>query len=268
MQSILPIVLRPLVRFCMRHSIKLGDLVESLKAVYVEVAREQLADSGSEISGSRMSVMTGVHRKDVARLLDNELPARESKSFVTRVVGAWRNSREFCGASGKPRVLSFEGKQSEFGKLVSSVSVDLNPYTVLFELERIGAVQRTRGGLKLVSRLYNPLGDKRSGFELLASDMGDLMEAVEENLQEGSAGTVPNLHIKTEYDNIPATHAVTIREWCLREGSAFHQRARNFLSQFDRDLNPSAANGEGTIRVAVGAFSRIHGMNRGGEYGQ
>ncbi|MBN8550247.1 MAG: hypothetical protein J0M12_13090 [Deltaproteobacteria bacterium] len=137
------------------------------------------------------------------------------------------------------------------------MNVDLNPYTVLFELERIGAVERTRGGVKLVSRLYNPQGDSVAAMGLLASDMSDLMLAVEENVEGGGNVAVPNLHIKTEYDNIPASKISEIREWCLREGSAFHQRVRNYLSQHDRDITAQPSGKDGTVRVAVGAFSRV-----------
>ena len=266
MQNVLPILLRPVVAFCIRHSIRLGEVLDALKAVYVEVSREQLQRSGEEVNASRVSVMSGVHRKDVTRLLSSSTVSKARQSLAARIIGAWRNGKRFCNVSGKPRVLTVEGKQSEFAGLVASVSADLNPYTVLFELERIGAVARTRGGLKLTSRLYNPKGDVVEGISLLAADVDDLILAVEENLDGGTPLSTPNLHIKTEYDNIPANHAAVIREWCLKEGSAFHQRVRNYLSQFDRDLNPQSPRGGATIRVAVGAFSHLSNvMQRGKE---
>lgn len=237
--------------------------MDSLKGVYVEVAREQLQKQGAAASASRISVMTGVHRKDVSRLLEAAPVAKASKNLAARIIGAWRNSKRFCNASGKPRVLSAEGKESEFVSLVQSVSVDLNPYTVLFELERIGAVQRVRSGVRLVSRLYNPRGDSAAGIGLLGSDISDLMAAVEENIERTEPNAVPNLHIKTEYDNIPETAAAEIRSWCLREGSAFHQRVRNFLSQFDRDISSKKLKDGPSIRVAVGAFSRIENVKVG-----
>lgn len=264
MQRILPLLLRPVVTLCLRHSVRLSELVEMLKAVYVEACSEQLENEKAAVSASRISVMSGVHRKDVARLLGAEPITRPSKSIATRVIGAWRNSKRYCGASGKPRVLSVEGKKSEFVDLVHSVSSDVNPYTILFELERIGALSRSPHGVKLTSRLFNPGSDHAEGLNLLAADVGDLMEAVQENI-ESDSNAVPNLHIKTEYDNIPAQHAPTIREWCLKEGSAFHQRIRNYLSQFDRDLNPAQAGSGGTIRVAVGAFSRIEPIRKEGK---
>ena len=80
-----------------------------------------------------------------------------------------------------------------------------------------------------------------------------MYRAVEENVIEESE--VPNHHIKTEYDNIPEHHRETIRKWFFKSGSAFHQQARRFLSQFDRDATSKKVSGTGTIRVAVGSFS-------------
>ena len=263
MQNLLPLLLRPVVNFCLRHSITIGDVVDSLKSVYVEAARDQLQQQGAAQSGSRISVMTGVHRKDVARLLDAAPSVRASKNLTARIIGAWRNSKRFCNASGKPRVLAAEGKESEFVSLVQSVSADLNPYTILFELERIGAVERSRNGLRLVSRLYNPQGDPTAGIGLLSSDINDLMHAVEENIEGQQSDLAPNLHIKTEYDNIPESASQEIRSWCLREGSAFHQRVRNYLSRYDRDISNKKRTAGPSIRVAVGAFSRIENVKVG-----
>lgn len=263
MPSVLPLLLRPLVDYCLRHSIAIGEVVESLKGVYVEAARAHLHKEGAAESASRISVMTGVHRKDTARLLQAAPVEKASRNLAARVIGAWRNSKRYCNASGKPRVLSAAGKDSEFASLVRSVNVDLNPYTVLFELERIGAVERARNGVRLATRLYTPRGDRAAGVSLLASDISDLMQSVEENIEQNGPHYIPNLHIKTEYDNIPDLHAEEVRAWCLREGSAFHQRVRNYLSQFDRDIAGKKTKDEGTIRVAVGAFSRIETLQQG-----
>ena len=40
------IILRSILKFCLRHSIKLPDLVECCKLTLVELAEEQLKESG------------------------------------------------------------------------------------------------------------------------------------------------------------------------------------------------------------------------------
>jgi hypothetical protein len=255
MLKALPLIIRPLVRFLVRHSILLPDMVEALKKVYLDVAIEELQKNGTEHSASKLSLMTGLHRKDIQRLLQKNEVERPTKNIAVRVIGTWRNKKFFQTTSGKPRILTVEGAQSEFVKLVQSVSVDVNPYSVLFELERTGFVKRTQHGVRLEKRLFNPGTDLKEGFSLLASDVDDLIMSVEENLLTQKDRVTPNLHVKTEYDNIPSTYMPQIQEWLLKEGSSFHQRARNYLSTFDRDINPTIADCGSNSRVAVGTFS-------------
>jgi hypothetical protein len=123
----------------------------------------------------------------------------------------------------------------------------VSPYTVSFELERLGMISKTKDGkVKLTTRVFVPKGDSSAILNMLAEDMDDLIVAV-----------LPNHHLKTEYHNLPDQALIEIKQWCMKEGSAFHERARNFLSRFDRDLNPNLASGTGRHRVVVGSFSLV-----------
>lgn len=253
-------LLRPILKLCLRHSIRLQELTECIKSVLLEVAEEELTNAGHVLSASKLSAMTGVHRLDVTRIWGKQAPPKQSSNLIARVIGHWQQDSRFCGANGRARTLTFDSQDSEFVNLVRSVSADLNSYTVLFELERVGAVARTKHGLKLTSRVYIPRGDAVEGFEMLGRDTEDLLLAAEENYLREPA--IPNLHLKTEYDRVPAQYADKIRTWFIDNGSAFHQRARNFLSKFDFDLNPRLKGADPCIRIAIGTFSLVEPSNQ------
>ena len=249
-------LLRPIIKFCLSHGLKLQDLNEFLKVEFVEAAKSEIEFKGEQPSVSRISVMTGVHRPDVLRITEGEGEYKESKNQIVRIVGQWQHNKKFCNPAGKPKVIDIQGKNSEFVKLVQSVSADLNPYTVLFELERSGLAQRTTKGLKLISKLYIPKDNVQGGFDLLAKDMEDLIFAVSENIFEQPI--YPNLHIRTEYDNIPAKFIEPVRKWLLEEGSAVHRKARKFLSEKDADFTPNLKDkSDGKLRVSFGTYTRI-----------
>ena len=251
-------LLRPIVKFCLSHGLKLQDVTESLKVEFIESAKSEAKRQGFPSSVSRLSVMTGVHRPDVQRLFEGRGEEREPKNQIGRIIGQWQHDKRFTTPSGKPKTLAIQGKQSEFVDLVQSVSADLNPYTVLFELERSGLAERSKSGLKLISRLYVPKGNVESGFDLLAKDMEDLVFAVSENIFEKTEN--PNLHIRTEYDNIPLEYYEPIRKWLLEAGSGIHEKARDFLSKKDRDLNPELkkkSESKSGLRVIFGTFARV-----------
>ncbi|WKZ56386.1 MAG: DUF6502 family protein [Bdellovibrionota bacterium] len=250
----LRILMRPIARFCARHSFHIQDLIEAAKAAFLDVAEEELSQSTDKVSVCKLATFTGLHRRDVDRIFKREEIRESGQGLISRVIGQWQQSRRFCGKSGKPRVLRIDQAKDEFKALVESVTTEVTPGTILFELERIGAVEHTRDGLKLASRVYLPHGDIKEGFRIAQSDIDDLLHCIEGNLL-GDNERSKNLHLRTYYDRIPVAHTEEIRQWITREGSALHQKARNFISRFDLDLNPRRHDTGAVTRITLGTFS-------------
>ena len=194
--KLLELVSRPVVRFCLRHSLKLHDIQSVLKKEFVRAAAEELRSKGLKENLSRISVMTGVHRRDLMKFRLGEDVGREEKDLVSRVMGQWRSAESFVTKAGDPRVLTYTGEDSEFAQLCQSVSLDINPGTILFELQRVGAVAYAKNGLRLIHKSYVPVGDPVAGFSILADDTESLLDSVEENVFEESS--VPHLHVANE----------------------------------------------------------------------
>ncbi len=233
-------LLRPVANFCLRSSLSFQDLTECAKGAFVEAAEAELRKSTGKINLSRLSVLTGLHRKDIARLRspEAELPP-EPASVLGRVIGQWEQDRRFQNSSGEPKVLSFEGKESEFYRLVSTISKAINPSTVLFELIRAGAAVKSARGLKLARRSHKVLeSDDLRVYDLLARDIDSLIRVVEGNAL--NTGIISNLHIRTDYDNIYVRDLYKVRRWLIDQGKLFHKKARAFLSSCDKDVNPSS----------------------------
>ena len=248
--------LRAVLRICLRNSIKLHDVVEAVKIVYVEVAREELKTQGEKESASRLAAMTGVHRQDIARFskTDNEFKPRDNT--LARIVVQWQHDQRFLTKAGKPRVLEAEGRDSEFAELVESVNGgNLSAYAVLFELERMGAIKKSGSRVKLVWRDFAPKPDSEQGLQLLAEDTNELISAVEENIF--SETKAKNLHLKTKFTCISEQALPEVRAWLIKQGSLFHKQIEKYLSKYDADLNPSLNPDECKATVSYGSFSLI-----------
>lgn len=247
-------LLLPLVRFALDRGLKHQDLIEAAKLAFIDVARERV--SAEQATVSKLSILTGLQRYDVKSLLQRELVTAETsrQSLVARVLSRWANDKRFLNERGRPRVLTCDGKESEFAALVNQVSQAINPYTVLFELERLKLVQRTSKGLKLESAIMIDSKDVQGGLKLLAHDSNDLYRAVTDNIFQNQ--DLPQLHIRTEYDNIPLSVLPQIRLWILKAGTQFHAKVQKYLSTFDRDTctETSLKNDNSTARVAVTTF--------------
>lgn len=156
-------VLRPLVRLMIGHGITLPSMVELLKQVLVDVVDSDLPVEGKRTTDSRISVITGVHRKDVRRLRENSQATSDipkKMSVGTQVVNSWLTDPGWQNDSGEPLVLprSAEGRLSpSFERLAQSVSNDVRPRAILDELVRTGVVGvNDQGEVELLAHAYIP----------------------------------------------------------------------------------------------------------------
>ena len=70
-------ILRPLVKLLLSHQITYADCARILKECYVEVAEKEFVLEGKPQTDSRLSLLTGIHRKEVKNLrkiIDDQEP--------------------------------------------------------------------------------------------------------------------------------------------------------------------------------------------------
>ncbi len=144
-------ILRPLVRGLVRRGVQLPQIVEELKALYVDAARLEAAKSG-RVTQSAISVMSGVHRKDVKRLLektDDSPQPPSAASMGSKLIGIWMGRAPFAGEDGGSLPL-FEKRSDgspSFEELVGEVSQDVRSRAVLDDWLRLNVVVRREDGL-------------------------------------------------------------------------------------------------------------------------
>jgi uncharacterized protein DUF6502 len=140
-------LLRPLVRLLVARGVTYTMLSDLVKQIYVDVADRDFRLDGKAQTDSRVSLLSGVHRKDVRRLRgaspvsDETVP--ESVALGAQLVSAWTTRREFADAKGKPRPLprlASQGGARSFESLVASVSKDIRARSILDEWLRLGVV--------------------------------------------------------------------------------------------------------------------------------
>ena len=254
LKSCLATMLQPIVDFCVARGLHLQDFIGIAKRCFITSAERRLKSSNKEVTISRLSVMTGLQRPEVARLRTTQEELK-SKDFVTRVVGQWNSDKRFCDKRGRPRPLTTGGQRSELAKLVAAVSQDLNPHTLRFELARLELISERDGKAQLVQPAYLTTADPTKTIQFGAEDARDLLSAIQENAF--SLSEEPHLNARTQYDNVPDEALNSIRTWFLQLGQRVHQQCRTYLSKFDRDISGKKIAGDGRNRVVLGTFSFI-----------
>ena len=140
-------VLRPLVRLMMARGITYPHLSDLLKGLFVEVAERDFRLDNKLPTDSRVSLVSGVHRKDVSRLRANpqrrETPPAATVTLASQVFSRWLGDPAWRGSRGAPRPLSrlaSEGGDRSFEALVAGISSDIRPRVVLDEWLNRGLV--------------------------------------------------------------------------------------------------------------------------------
>lgn len=246
-------LLRPLVRWCLKRGVRSSQVEELLRESFVHEAQHEIQQAQGAFSVSKVSVMTGLHRTEVSRLLAGERPDRGAHDILNRVLGLWASSKRYRTAEGAPRDLTHEGLSSEFARLVADVSKEVTHYPILFELERIGAIEYVENLVRLKVREYTPQKDHQYGLDLLSLDVEDLASAIEANVTHRDRD--PSLHLRTAYDNIDPNDLPQIRRWIMKQGAEFQSKMREYLAQFDRDSSGAIEQSGERARVAVTSFS-------------
>jgi hypothetical protein len=140
-------VLRPLIRLMLAYGVTFPFLSNLLKSIYVEVASDEFRLEGRRQTDSRISLLTGVHRKDVKRLCHEERPKEAVPTAISlgaQLVARWMSSPQYLDEGGRPRALprlASVGGELSFEGLVSSVSKDIRSRAVLDEWLRMGVAR-------------------------------------------------------------------------------------------------------------------------------
>ena len=138
---------KPLIRLLIEKGITFPQFRELMKELYVEVADEQFSLDDKKPSDSRIFVLTGIHRKDIKRIRQqNEQENQQitsSASLSGEIIARWSSMPEYLDDKGKPRQLLKTGKDDEagFDQLVSSVSKDVRSRVILEEWLRLNIVR-------------------------------------------------------------------------------------------------------------------------------
>ena len=267
-------VLRPLVKFLIARGVTAPATYALLKELYVEVARDSFRLEGKPPTDSRVSVLTGVHRKDVRALrgrVPERAPDRAPERRVTvmaTVVGRWLADPEMTGADGSPRPLPRQAADGpSFDALVETVSTDVRPRTILDELLRRGVVALEAKGetvrLRAEALLPREAGEERLHF--FARNLGDHMAAAVENtLTEG--GQAPYLERAVYYNNLRAgsIEAIEARARALA-GRALSELNRLGFDRQSADANPGGEGNEVTKRFRFGVYFYHEDEHKKGE---
>ena len=180
-------LLRPLVRLFVARGITFPALTNLLRELYVNVAEYDFALQGKEQTDSRVSLLTGIHRKEVRRLRGAGAPVSTVPAVVSRtsrIIARWLADPAFTDPDGRPLPLRRAGEDGpSFEALVTGVTRDLRPRAVLDEwLDRGLATLDDADRIVLAEAAYVPRGGGEPQLYYFGRNLHDHIAAAVANI--------------------------------------------------------------------------------------
>jgi hypothetical protein len=182
-------VLRPLIRILFRAGVRFDEFVELLRGIYVEITIRDSQDEGKKTTTGRISILSGVARRDVERLVASEdwlqVPRPTDVAALAAVLHRWHTDSTFLGPYGVPLELPFTGQAGRnFSDLVKGSPIPIEPRSAFEQL--LAARMMVKSGethVKVLSRTYvSPEPMSAEMLEHFGSAMKNLASTLDFNM--------------------------------------------------------------------------------------
>ena len=227
-------ILRPLVRILLRNGITATVFGELARKVFVDVAFDEFGIAGKPQTLARVSVITGLNRKEVARLHKLENVTDSDRAWWNRagtVLAAWMTDSQYQTRAGYPLDLPFSGAAPSFTSLVKRYSGDMYPRSIADELLRLGAIEEVGGLYRLSNRGYVPDSDPAAMVDILGLDAAEFVETIDHNLQADTDDKL--VQAKVLANNLPAEHLDAFNEFSRRVSLNAIDEVTHWLNEHD-----------------------------------
>jgi len=180
--------LKPIARLCIHFGIDHRKLSEMLKGAFVSVANEEFKVKGKSQTDSRIALLTGVHRKDVRRILGrapNKATGRQL-GLVANLIAQWLAIPELLNEDGEPKPIPRNPQpnhKTSFTSLAEALTNDIHPRALMDECINRGIVKLTDDDMvHLIVESLVPADDLDEKAHFFSQNIHDHIAAAEHNL--------------------------------------------------------------------------------------
>lgn len=249
------LIIKPLIALMMRNGVAFGDLITLIKQAYVEEVEHELVATNQKTTTSRIAIITGLTRKDVAAIRKQKTPELEQKASynrAARVVSAWISDPDFCESLGQGKMLSVKGDNLSFEQLVARHSGDMPYRALLDELLRTQTVEvKDDDRVVLLQSALVASQDEDEKYVMLGEDVAQLISSIKHNITQ--TDEKPRYQRKVCYDRVPKEHLEEFTELANHENQMLLIKLNTWLAQHDMDKQPSLQSSQ-PMKVGVGVY--------------
>lgn len=248
--------MRPIVRLLLKSGVTWKEFAGIAKGAFVQVATEEFGIRGRPTNVSRVSIVTGIGRREVRKQRDSLQQAPEAPpnylNAATRVLSGWHQDAGFLDSQAAPLELAPFGPSPSFEELWRRYGGDVPVGALLKELRAVGAIEESAGGrLKVLRRAYIPLQVDPQKTLRAGGIFEDFGNTVVHDL---TCGPGEPLRFERRASNalVDAKALPEFRALLEREGQALLERVDAWLTA--HAVREQEHPGRRTIRLGVGVY--------------
>lgn len=260
-------LMRPLVRMAIKRGISVNDFYLWLKAIYVEEA-ENFTIEGKKQSTSRIALLTGLDRKETARLrkLNQDMDAlllQQTKrtNRAVRAINAWQKEAAYCDEDGQAKALPLHGDGISLESLIQEYCGDVSVVTVLGELEQSGVIDvQDDDTVTLKDTSYIPHEDNEELLFLMGQAAHDLLNTSAYNIEQ--QGKLSRLQLSVAYNRVNPDVIAKLKVLIEADSLELLQKLDRWL---DREIDHQGDTDKEQYRAGVGIYYFEEPMDSGSE---
>jgi len=248
-------LLRPIASVVLKCGMTWREFSELSKSVFVSVASDEFGIRGRPTNVSRVSILTGISRKEVKRqrdLLAQPAVAESPKTTdATRLLSGWHQDPDYIGDDGQPLALRPSGENPSFQSLFQNYGGDTPEQTLSRELLKAGSIEEDAEGRFVAKRRYHmPVEMDPGGIRFFGTNLFDHANTLCGNVT-GDTGD-RRLEGFAVDDQIDPQSVEEFKGFLDERGQQFLEEIDDWLSQHRLDPNESRTT---PVRLGLGVYA-------------
>ncbi len=254
-------MLAPLVRLLVASGVTYPQFTTALKTSFLRAAHAELESGSKKVTDSAISLLSGIHRKDVRALTSDGLLRAggldRMQSLPDEIFMRWNNDPNYLDVDGMPKVLPMRGRTPEepsFEQLAQSISRDFHPRSILDELVRLGLAEVQAETVRLRAGSFVPREDFAKTLGYVRTNVADHLAAAAVNLRavkQGAPG--PFLEQSIYADELTAESVMELQRLSRRIWESALRRMFALANERAR-IDEQGSPGSQAMRMRFGTF--------------
>lgn len=250
-------LLLPVVRFLLKHGVTWSEFGELSKEAYVQVARNDYGIQGRPTNNSRVAMLTGLSRREVAKVRDRLLDGDDAAdnlqgNQISRILTGWHLDEEFTDDEGQPKDLPVTGSSGSMSSLLKRYAGDLPHGAIRKEMVQRQLVEELSSGeFRVMKRdyVYSELDPEI--IRRMGTALHDHATTLEHNLNEDRSAA-PRFEAIADNSRLTPRAIRAFQELLEQKGLAFLEEMDAWLSS--HEIDDSSDTDRQSARLGVGVY--------------